>query len=132
MAKGATIVRVIYLDSDEEVDVLCGLGDMIIATDWAETEYPYPPKPELPDALSISEVDFRIEEYRNEKAAVDGKREHRAGLYGCWLGAKRMGLRGTELGWEQWLQRVTVPAADDKAADEDAAEGESDGPSRAD
>jgi hypothetical protein len=132
MAKGATIVRVIYLDDEQEVDVLCGLGDMIIAADWAETEYPYPEKPRLVEGMSLAESDFLIEEYRSEKADVDGKREHRSGLYGCYLGAKRMGLRGTELGWEQWLQLVTVPGGDDEDDKPEAAEGESDGPSRED
>lgn len=131
MAKGATIVRVIYLDDEQEVDVLCGLGDMIIAADWAEKEYPYPPKPDLAGKQAI-EADFLAHEYRGEKAAIDGKREHRSGLYGCYLGAKRMGLRGTELGWEQWLQLVTVPGGDDGDDKPEAAEGESDGPSRED
>ena len=57
------------------------------------------------------------------------KREDRSGLYACYLGALRGKLRGSELGWVEWLQMVTIPQDDEAEPDEDREPGESDGPS---
>ena len=109
MSKGAKLIPVIYADSQETVDVLVTLGDSIRSGDWAEDEYPYPERPELGSELSDAEVEFRKELYRDKIAEVEAKREWRAGLYACHLGAKRAGLRGSELGWLEWLDLVTMP-----------------------
>jgi len=127
MAKGAKLFEVIYLDTEERIPVLVGIGDAIRATDWAEKEYPYPPRPDLKDGLTIDEHDFNREEYREAKAAVDETREARAGLYAVFLGAERGKLRGSEAGWLEWLSMVTVPD-DDEPETEAAATGESAGP----
>jgi hypothetical protein len=131
MAKGAKLFEVIYVDTDERVPVLVGIGDTVRATDWADKEYPYPAKPDLKEGLSLAESDFNREEYREEKHAVDEKRDGRAGLYAVFLGAQRGKLRGTETGdWIEWLSLVTMPEDEDAASDEAEAPaaGESDGP----
>ena len=131
MAKGAKLFEVIYIDTEERIPVLVGIGDAIRATDWAEKEYPYPPRPDLKDGLTIDEHDFNREEYREAKAVVDGTREARAGLYAVFLGAERGKLRGSEAGWLDWLSMVTVPDDDEDNAEpetEAAAAGESAGP----
>lgn len=128
MGKGATLTEVIYLDlPDERVPVLIGIGDTVVAQDWAEKEYPYPPKPDLSVQLSAAEVKFNIKEYRRAKTDTDAMREWRTGLYAVYLGAKRGGLRGSELGWREWLSLVTMPVDDDDPAKEPEP-GESDGP----
>jgi hypothetical protein len=127
MGKGATLFEIIYTDTEERVPVLLGIGDTIRATDWAEKEYPYPPKPDLKEGLSLAESDFNRDEYREAKAAVDEIRDNRAGLYAVFLAAQRGKLRGSEAGWLEWLSMVTMP--DDSADEvEDPAEGESAGP----
>lgn len=131
MSKGAKLLEIIYVDTQEPVNVLVGIGDSIRATEWAEKEYPYPEKPDLSGAgLSSAEIDFRIAEYRQAKYDIDAKREWRSGLYAVYLGAKRAGLRGSELGWLDWLSLVTMPQDEDAAvADtEEPAAGESDAP----
>lgn len=131
MAKGAKLFEVIYVDTEERVPVLIGIGDAIRATDWAEKEYPYPPRPDLKDGLTIDEHDFNREEYREAKAAVDGTRESRGSLYAVFLGAERGKLRGSEAGWLDWLSMVTVPdpeTDDDEPETEAAATGEAAGP----
>lgn len=128
MAKGATLVEVIYNDTEEHVPVLVGIGDTIVATDWAEEEYPFPPKPVL-KGLEPAEAEFEKELFRDAVARVDVKREDRSGLYACYLGALRGKLRGSELGWVEWLQMVTIPQDDEAEPDEDREPGESDGPS---
>ena len=127
MAKGAKLFEVVYVDNQERTPVLVGIGDTIRATDWAEKEYPFPPKPDLHEGLSLAEIEFNREDYREAKFAVNATREHRAGLYAVYLGAARGKLRGTELGWQEWLDVVTMPDDDDEA--EAPAEGESQGPS---
>lgn len=127
MANGAKLFEVIYIDTEERIPVLVGIGDAIRATDWAEKEYPYPPRPDLKDGLTIDEHDFNREEYREAKAVVDQTREARAGLYAVFLGAERGKLRGSEAGWLDWLSMVTVPD-DDEPETEAAATGESAGP----
>jgi len=127
MGKGATLFEVIYTDTDERVPVLLGIGDTIRATDWAEKEYPYPPKPNLTADLTADEIEFNRDEYRESKHAVDETRENRSGLYAVFLAAQRGKLRGTELDWVEWLSMVTMPDDDSDVA-EDPAEGESDGP----
>lgn len=135
MSKGAKLIPVIYADSQEIVDVLVTLGDSIRSGDWAEDEYPYPERPELGSELSDAEVEFRKELYRDKIAEVEAKREWRAGLYACHLGARRAGLPGSELGWLEWLDLVTMPQdeTDDAGAQagEGATPGESDGPASA-
>lgn len=130
MSKGAKILEIIYVDTQDPVDVLVSIGDSIRATEWAEKEYPYPEKPDLSGAgLSASEIDFRITEYRQAKWDIDAKREWRSGLYAVHLGAKRAGLRGSELSWVDWLSLVTMPQDDDTAAPvAELAPGESDAP----
>lgn len=143
MAKGAKLFEVIYVDNNERVPVLVGIGDTVRATDWADREYPYPPKPDLRgmvigsdgtvlrEGLTFDEIEFNREEHREEKFAVDEKREGRGGLYAVFLGAQRGKLRGTETGdWIEWLSLVTMPEDEDAAADdaEAPAAGESDGP----
>jgi len=126
MAKGSTLFEVIYVDTEERQPVLIGIGDTIMATDWAEKEYPYPPRPELGEGLTAAELDFNRDEFRAARAAVDATREHRSGLYAVYLGAKRGKLRGAELGWLEWLSMVTMP--DDAEQAEESAGGESSGP----
>ena len=129
MAKGATLVEVIYNDSEEHVPVLVGIGDTIVATDWAEEEYPFPSKPVL-RGLEPAEAEFEKELFRDAVARIDVKREDRSGLYACYLGALRGKLRGSELGWVEWLQMVTIPQDEEAGEpDEDREPGESDGPS---
>ncbi len=85
-----------------------------------------------PVTLSLAEVDFRIAEYRRERLAVDTKREWRSGLYAVFLGAQRAGLRGSELGWLEWLSLVTIPQDDEPAGeDEEPSVGESGAPQSA-
>jgi hypothetical protein len=97
MAKGATIIRVIYLADEKEIDVLCGLGDMIIATDWAEN-CTVPTEADLAASWPSRPIPGAC--VREEKAAVERKREHRSGHYAA-SSAPAMGPSGTELGWEQ-------------------------------
>jgi hypothetical protein len=129
MAKGAKLFEVVYVDNQDRVPVLVGIGDTIRATDWAEKEYPFPPKPDLHEGLSLAECDFNREVYRDAKFAVDKTREFRSGLYAVYLGAERGKLRGTEEGWLGWLSSVTMPDDDDDDEAEAPAEGESQGPS---
>ncbi|HOC18266.1 MAG TPA: hypothetical protein PKK95_08365 [Vicinamibacterales bacterium] len=131
MSKGARLLEVIYVDTEEPVNVLIGLGDSIRAAEWAEAEYPYPAKPDLPADLSPAEVDFRIAEYRRERLDVDAKREWRSGLYAVFLAAQRAKLRGSELGWLEWLSLVTIPQDDEPAPAEEPSAGESDAPQSA-
>ena len=131
MSKGAKLLEVIYVDTEEPVNVLIGLGDSIRAAEWAEAEYPYPAKPELPADLSPAEVDFRIAEFRRERLEVDAKRDWRSGLYAVFLGAQRAKLRGSELGWLEWLSLVTIPQDDEPAPAEEPSAGESDAPQSA-
>jgi hypothetical protein len=129
MANGARLTEVIYSDTGERQTVCVGIGDAIIAEDWAEAEYPYPPKPDLHEGLSQAEIDFNREEYREAKFAVDRTREIRGGLYALFLGAERARLRGTEQGWRAWLSMITVPQEPSDGAPEGAvSEGESGGP----
>lgn len=129
MSKGAKLLEIIYVDTEDQVDVLVTIGDSIRATEWAETEYPYPDRPDLSTAgLSPAEIDFRIAEYRQAKYDMDEKREWRSGLYAVYLGAKRAALRGSELGWIEWLSLVTMPQDDDAAPAEESAAGESEAP----
>lgn len=125
MANGAKLFRVIYADTKEPVDILVTLGDTIRAENWAEKEYPYPPKPDLSAGLSPDEIDFNREEYREEKSAVDERREWCSGLYAVYLGAKRAGKPGAEGDWLDWLALVTMP--DDEGGTEASDEGEADG-----
>ena len=127
MGKGATLFEVIYTDTQERVPVLLGIGDTIVATAWAEKQYPYPPKPDLKEGLSLAEIDFNREEYREAKAAVEETRDNTAGLYAVFLAAQRGKLRGSEIGWVEWLSMVTMPD-DDTDKVEDPAVGESAGP----
>ena len=127
--KGATLFEVIYLDTDENVPVLVGIGDALVAAEWAKTQVPLPAKPELAGKEQI-EAEFLIEEYRAEKADVEAERQHVAGLYACYLGAQRSHLRDTDHDHLYWLQRVTIP--DDESPEaEESAEGESSRPSSA-
>ena len=71
MANGAKLFEVIYVDTQESVPVLVGIGDTIRATAWAEKEYPFPPKPDLSADLTEAELEFNREEYRDAKFAVD-------------------------------------------------------------
>jgi hypothetical protein len=131
MSKGARLLEVIYVDTEEPVNVLIGLGDSIRAAEWAEAEYPYPAKPDLPADLSPAEVDFRIAEFRRERLEVDAKREWRSGLYAVFLAAQRAKLRGSELGWLEWLSLVTIPQDDEPAPTEEPSAGESNAPQSA-
>ena len=128
--KGATLFEVVYLDSDESVPVLVGIGDALIAAEWAKEQIPLPGKPELAGKEPI-EAQFLIEEYRFEKGEVEAERQHVAGLYACYLGAQRSQLRDTDHDWRYWLQRVTIPDSDDENPAAESAEGESDRPSSA-
>lgn len=129
MGTGAKLFEIIYLDTQEAEPVLVGIGAAIQATDWAEKQHPYPPRPDLAEGLSAAEVEFNIEEYRAEKRAVDETREARASLYAVFLGAERGKLRGTEAGWLEWLSMVTVPDdEDDQDEAEAAVVGEAAGP----
>ncbi len=131
-AKGATLFEVVYLDSGESVPVLVGIGDALVAAEWAKEQIALPAKPELA-GKDLLEAEFLIEEYRAEKAEVELERQHVAGLYACFLGAQRAHLPGSDHDYLYWLQRVTIPddgAGDaSPAADEESAEGESDRPS---
>ncbi|MDI9598685.1 MAG: hypothetical protein QM323_04190 [Acidobacteriota bacterium] len=133
-AKGATLFEVVYLDSGESVPVLVGIGDALVAAEWAKEQVPLPAKPELAGREPV-EAEFLIEEYRAEKAEIEAERQHIAGLYACFLGAQRAHLPDTDHDHLYWLQRVTIP--DDSAgeaspaADEEPAEGESVRPSSA-
>lgn len=113
MGKAAKLFEIIYLDTQEAVPVLVGIGAAIQATDWAEKQHPYPPKPDLTEGLSAAQVEFNLEEYRAVKRAVDETREARAGLYAVFLGAEQGKLRGTEAGWLEWLSMVTAPDEDE-------------------
>jgi hypothetical protein len=126
VSKGATLFEVIYLDTNDSVPVLVGVGDAVIAAEWAKEQYPYPEQPDLAGKSQI-EATFIVEEYRFAKAEVELEREHYAGLYACFLGAQRAKLRETDHDWLYWLQRVTIP--DDSSDDGEPAEGESDRPS---
>jgi len=130
--KGATLFEVVYLDTDESVPVLVGIGDALVAAEWAKTQIPAPERPELAGKEQI-EAEFLIEEYRAEKADVELERQHVAGLYACYLGAQRSHLRDTDHDYLYWLQRVTIPDTDDDGspAAEESAEGESARPSSA-
>jgi len=130
--KGATLFEVIYLDTDESVPVLVGIGDALVAAEWAKEQIPLPAKPALAGKEQI-EAEFLIEEYRFEKAEVEAERQHIAGLYACFLGAQRAHLRDTDHDHIYWLQRVTIPdtAAAGPGADEESAEGELSQPSSA-
>lgn len=128
--KGATLFEVVYLDNDESVPVLVGIGDALVAAEWAKTQIPYPAKPELAGKEQV-EAEFLIEEYRAEKADVELERQHVAGLYACFLGAQRSHLRDTDHDHLYWLQRVTIPDTSGDPAAEEPAEGESARPSSA-
>jgi hypothetical protein len=127
--KGATLFEVVYLDNDESVPVLVGIGDALVAAEWAKTQVPLPGKPELAGKDAV-EAQFLIEEYRAEKADAENERQHVAGLYACYLGAQRSHLRDTDHDHLYWLQRVTIPD-DESPAAEESAEGESCRPSSA-
>ena len=128
--KGATLFEVVYLDNNERVPVLVGIGDALVAAEWAKTQVALPAKPELA-GKDLIEAEFLIEEYRAEKAEVGLERQHVAVLYACYLGAQRSHLRDTDHDHVYWLQRVTIPDDAGPAADEESAEGESDQPSSA-
>lgn len=128
MAKGAKLFEVVYLDTQEAVPVLVGIGAAIQATDWAEKEYPYPARPDLSESRNAAEVEFNLEEYREEKRAVDEMRESRASMYAVFLGAERGKLRGAEAGWLEWLSAVTVPDDDEDPEPEAPTVGEAAGP----
>lgn len=130
MSKGATLFEVIYLDTNDSVPVLVGVGDAVIAAEWAKKQYPYPEQPDLAGKSQI-EATFIVEEFRAAKAEIELEREHYAGLYACFLGAQRAKLRETDHDWIYWLQRVTIPEDAEPADDEESAEGESDRPSSA-
>jgi hypothetical protein len=127
VANGAKLFEVIYVDSQERLPVLVGIGDTIRATDWAEKEYPYPPKPVLTADLTEAELEFNRDEYRDAKFAVDQTREHRSGLYAVYLGALRGRMRGSEEGWVEWLSLVSMPTDEPDEA-EAPDQGESAGP----
>ena len=132
MANGAKLIEVIYVDTQESVPVLIGIGDTIRASDWAETEVALPAKPDLSDGLSAAELEFNRDEYRDAKIEAEEKREHLAGLYAVWLGAERAKLRGSEQGWLDWLCMVTIPRGfgdddSDDASDQGSGPGESAG-----
>ena len=128
MSKGAKLLEVIYVDTEEPVNVLIGLGDSIRAAEWAEAEYPYPAKPELPADLSPAEVDFRIAEFRRERLEVDAKREWRSGLYAVFLGAQREARGSARLAR---VARRDHPAGRRARAGRGAVRGESDAPQSA-
>lgn len=130
--KGATLFEVVYLDSGESVPVLVGIGDALIAAEWAKEQIPFPDKPELAGKDPV-EAQFLIEEYRFEKADIENERQHIAGLYACYLGAQRSHLRDTDHDHLYWLQRVTIPDTDESESPEaeESAEGESERPSSA-
>jgi hypothetical protein len=130
MSKGATLFEVIYLDTDESVPVLVGIGDALVAAEWAKKQIPPPAKPNLADKGQI-EAEFLIEEYRTEKAEAELEQNHIAGLYACYLGAQRAHLRDTDHDHVYWLQRVTIPDDADASAAGEPAEGESERPSSA-
>lgn len=130
MAGGAKLFEIIYVDTLERVPVLVGVGDTIVAQDWVEREYSYPPKPDL-SGLEAAQVDLERDDYSDAKYRVDRKREERAGLYAVYLGAKRAKLRGADEDWIEWLSLVTMPDDDDSPAAEEPAAGESNGPSSA-
>ena len=77
-AKGATLFEVVYLDSGESVPVLVGIGDALVAAEWAKEQVPLPAKPELAGREPV-EAEFLIEEYRAEKAEIEAERQHIAG-----------------------------------------------------
>ena len=87
MSKGARLLEVIYVDTEEPVNVLIGLGDSIRAAEWAEAEYPYPAKPDLPADLSPAEIDFRIAEYRRELAEGASREEAIDAVLGAYPGS---------------------------------------------
>ena len=130
MANGAKLFEVIYLDTQESVPVLVGIGDTIRATAWAEKEYPFPPKPDLSADLTEAQLEFNREEYREQKFAVMQQRENHGGLYAVYLGARRGNLRGAGEGdWVDWLSMVTMPDDEDDEPATETAVGESNGPS---
>lgn len=128
MSKGATLFEVVYLDTDERVAVLVGIGDALVAAEWVKEQLPLPAKPELA-GKDLIEAEFLIEEYRSEKADVEAERQHVSGIYACFLGAQRAHLRDTDHDHIYWLQRVTIPDDESPEADEESAEGESGRPS---
>ena len=126
MSKGATLVEVIYIDTEEHVPVLVGIGDTIVATEWAERSTRSRRSPTLKPASSRPRPSSASKEYRQDAVArIDVKREDRSGLYACYLGAQRGKLRGTELGWVEWLSAGDDPAgrARPAPAEESAAGG---------
>ena len=129
MAKGAKLMEVVYLDTQERAEVLVGIGDAVRGVDWAAKEYPLPERPAFGSDLTQAEVKFNVAEYRKAKAAVEQMREDRSALYAVFLGAERGKLRGADAGWLDWLSMVTMP---DDASPDDLAEapetGESAGP----
>ena len=126
MAKGAKLLEVVYLDTQERETVLVGIGDTIRGADWAEQEYPLPPRPVFGSELTLDETEFNVAEYRAAKAAVELLRDERGALYAVYLGAERGRLRGTESGWLGWLSQVTMPDDDEPAEAPEV--GESAGP----
>jgi len=48
-----------------------------------------------------------------------------------FLAAQRAKLRGSELGWLEWLSLVTIPQDDEPAPAEEPSAGESDAPQSA-
>lgn len=130
MAKGAKLLEVVYVDTEECVPVLVTIGDSVRGVDWAEKQYPYPTKPDLSAGITALEGEFNRQEYREAKNAIDEKREGHGGLYAIFLGAQRCKLRGSESGdWLEWLSCVTMPDDEDDADDAEApAAGEPAGP----
>lgn len=121
MGHGAKLIEVVYADTEESAAVLIGIGDTIVASRWARDEVADPERPDLSEGLSAAELEFNRDEYRDAKLAAEEERENLAGLYAIFLGAERARLRGTELGWLEWLRMVTIPRS---SGDDDAPAGD--------
>lgn len=102
MANGATLLKVVYVDTGDEASILITIGDSIRAQDWARGEYQ--------DDITLQ--------------------EQRAGMYACFLGAKRGNLPHTDGDWLAWLDVVTMPDVDVEEGDEQEP-GEAEGPQSA-
>jgi hypothetical protein len=92
-------MEVIYAETLETAEIVVTIGDSIRGEDWARTQYP---------------DDLRMQ-------------DSRAGLYACFLAAKRARLAATEGDWLDWLDAVTMPE-DEHPGDGPDDSGESAGP----
>lgn len=90
----STRIRVVYVDTDTEVELIMTMGDMVRATDWE----------------------------KKQRVQGDGQDSMLVGLHAAFLSAKRQNLPHTGGDFLDWADYVTTVDDDDDEAQETGAE----------